>query len=109
VWHKPMEDLNTWMKNQKTHPGIRAAVIKHLTAWQEAGELVPPLGGQTFFDLPTATRNQNEVGWQAANPRPVHIQNNSESLRAVEYFVGVTMTFAAVSREPGKNSLGQSC
>ena len=23
------------------------------------------LGGQTFFDLPTAIRNQNEVGWQA--------------------------------------------
>jgi hypothetical protein len=64
VWHRAMEDLNTWMKNQKTHPGIRAAVIKHLTAWQ-ADNPVPPLGGQPFFDLPTAILNQNAVGWQA--------------------------------------------
>jgi hypothetical protein len=64
VWHKAMEELNTWMKNQKTHPGIRAAVIKHLTEWQ-ADDPVPPLGGQMFFGWPIATRNQNAVGWQA--------------------------------------------
>ena len=63
-WKKSLETLNSWMKEQKTHPGIRVVVIAHLTKWQENGP-DPTLDGQEFFDLPAAIMNQNEVGWQA--------------------------------------------
>jgi hypothetical protein len=63
-WKKSLETLDSWMKEQKTHPGIRAAVIGHLISWQEDGA-EPTLIGQQFFGLPEAIANQNEIGWQA--------------------------------------------
>mgnify|MGYP003460263465 FL=1 len=63
-WKKSLDELNTWMKKHKTHPGIRAAVISHLKAWQTSSP-GPTTHGQAYYNLSTAIANQNEVGWQA--------------------------------------------
>ena len=63
-WKKSMEELEIWMKKQKTHPGITVAVVAHLTAWRE-GKPSPPPGPHRFFGIPEAIENQNRIGWQA--------------------------------------------
>ena len=64
VWTKSLAELAVWMKKEKTHPGIRAAIIGYLKAWQADGP-PPNLVGQQFFDVPVAIANQNTIGWQA--------------------------------------------
>jgi hypothetical protein len=63
-WKKSLESLDTWMKTQGTHPGIRAAIISHLTAWQ-IDSVDPITLSQTFLNVTEAVHNQNAMGWQA--------------------------------------------
>jgi hypothetical protein len=52
------------MRKQNTHPGICAAVISHLKAWQTSSP-GPKTHSQAYYNLSTVVLNQNEIGWQA--------------------------------------------
>ena len=63
VWKKAIDDFNTWMRNQSTHPAIRAAITSHLLAWQ--GDQPNPQSRSRDTHLVQVIAKQSEVGWQA--------------------------------------------
>jgi hypothetical protein len=63
LWKKAIGDLNTWMKKQRTHPGIRAAITAYLLAWQ-GDQPHPTIRNQNSHGLARVIEKQTEVGWQ---------------------------------------------
>ena len=63
LWKKAIDDLNTWMRQQSTHPGIRTAITAYLLAWQ--GDMPQPTLRNPSHGLAKVIEKQNEVGWQS--------------------------------------------
>lgn len=62
-WTQSIVNLEEWMKQQQTQPGIIQVVCGKLMAWQRGSTENIPVG--TFHALPAVVEKQNEIDWQS--------------------------------------------
>jgi hypothetical protein len=65
VWQKSIENLEVWLQQEKTEPGIITKVLcAKLLSWQRGGSIGDiPVG--PFLGLQEVVSKQDALGWQS--------------------------------------------